>query len=358
MPRRLIKIDGIWHYRRRIPVRFRDVDPRRFAKVSLETRDLSRAEKMKAAVERELESYWIALKRGGSESARERYIGAIERARLEGFEFRPAAELVQDPVAELVARIERLEELGALTLPSSGDVPAPTPAERQAFDALFGTAPRPELTLSSALEQFEALTFHDVSSKSGDQIRKWRNVRIASLQNLIAQIGDKPITQVTRTDALAFRAWWQERVVQEGYARNTANKQIGFVAQILETLNDKLELGMGKPFARLLLKDTKTARRAAFTVEQLRALADGGLAGLNDEARDIVLTMIETGMRPAEICGLEEEDVILDGRCPFVKIRPKPHRQLKTPELGTRHAPGRGLAGRNAPTPRRLPALP
>ena len=45
VPRHLINRFGIWHYYRRVPARFADVDDRTFVMVSLETRDLGRAER-------------------------------------------------------------------------------------------------------------------------------------------------------------------------------------------------------------------------------------------------------------------------------------------------------------------------
>jgi len=333
LPRRLIQRDGIWHYYRRVPARFATVDSRTFVMISLETRDLDRAEKMKAPVEREVEAYWIALLRGGSTDLRERYLGAIERARLEGFEYRPAADLAAGDVREILTRLDRLEELGVIRDRELAADDPDRPAGESAAAAIAGGAVMPELLLSGALDQFFALARETLRFKSKDQIRRWKAPRLKAVNNLIALVGDKPVTQTTRTDALALRAWWVERVVDEGYTPNSANKDIGHLAQILEGLNEKLELGMGAPFAKLRLQDDEERRRAAFSVEQLVAIGTDPrhLAELNDEARLIILCMIETGMRPSEICGLEADDILLAHNVPHVKVRPKPYRQLKTP---------------------------
>jgi len=329
VPRRLIQRNGIWHYLRRVPARFADVDRRTYATISLETRDLSRAERMKAAVERDLETYWIALKRGASQDANERYIGAIERARLEGFEYRSLGELTAGDLAELRRRIDRLAEL----FPGGYETDDPPDAVQAAAEAaLLGTAEMPALTLSKALEQFESLTRDKVRRKSPDQLRRWRAPRLKAVNNLIALVGDKEIRQLTRSDALAFRAWWVERVVSEGYTPNSANKDIGHLAQIVETLSDALELGMGKPFAKLRIADNVKAQRAAFTTEQLLEIATDPrhLAGMNRDARGIVRLMVETGLRPSEICGLDETTIVLDDDVPHVLVRPG-ERDLKTP---------------------------
>jgi len=77
--RRLKQRNGVWYYWRQVPTRFADVDGRGWVAISLETRDLAKAERLKGAVERELEAYWVALKRGASPDVGERYRGAIDR---------------------------------------------------------------------------------------------------------------------------------------------------------------------------------------------------------------------------------------------------------------------------------------
>jgi integrase len=329
VPRHLINRFGVWHYYRRIPARFADVDPRTFVTISLETRDLARAEKLKGQVEREVEAYWVALKKGESADARQRYLGALERARLEGFEYRPAADVAGGELAELRSRIRRLEEM----LEEKGSSAEPLgPAEKQAVDALLGGADVPQLTLSNALDQFYEFTRDRVRQKSDDQMRRWKAPRLKAINNLVALVGDKRVAGITRADALALRRFWVNRVVEEGYTANSANKDIGHLAQIFDTLDEALQLGLGKPFAELRLTDDEKNRRPPWPIDSLRKLATEPdlLKGLNEEARAIILVMVETGMRPIEICGLEKSDIWLDGEIPYVSINAKPNRALKT----------------------------
>lgn len=329
VPRRLKQRSGVWYYWRQVPARFADVDPRGWVAISLETRDLARAERLKGAVERELEAYWVTLKRGGSDDDKERYRGAIERARLEGFEYRPVEELAKSNIDDILSRLQRLEELGAARAAGAA-TPIAEPV-RLAVPALLGGAEKPVLTLSKSLDQFYHLTRDRIRAKSDDQLRRWKAPRLKAINNLIALIGDKPLADITRTDALSLRAWWQDRVIEEGYTPNSANKDFGHLAQLLDTLNDALELGLTKPFAKLRLLDDEKGKRSPFTIDQLKALAEpGALAGMNEEAQGILLAMIETGMRPSEICGLEKDDIVLDAEIPHVKIRQKSYRRLKT----------------------------
>ncbi|BCP53743.1 integrase [Kaistia sp. 32K] len=320
---------GIWHYWRRVPKRFADVDSRVFVKISLETRELAKAERAKVVVEQELEIFWHSLKRGGGDNARERYFAALERARLEGFEYRPAAELVQD-VQSVIARLERLEAMGAF--PADEKVAELVEDLKPARDALMGMAAVPELTLSTALDQFYTYTKDTVRKKSTDQVRRWKAPRLKAINNLIALIGDKPVSQITRQDALQLKSWWVERVVEEEYTPNSANKDIGHLAQVIDTLNDLMKLGLDRPFAKLRLSEAEQKTRPAFEIDRLRAMVldPRKLEGLNEEAVLIIQAMVETGMRPIEICNLDPSDIVLKHNVPHVKIRPSNTRELKT----------------------------
>ncbi len=95
---------------------FADVDSRLFAQEAPGTRDLHRAVKLRDFVNAEQERSWASLKKGGSDDARARDRGAIERARLEGFAYRPVEDLAAGVLSELITRLERLEEI----LPAGG----------------------------------------------------------------------------------------------------------------------------------------------------------------------------------------------------------------------------------------------
>ncbi|WP_128291990.1 DUF6538 domain-containing protein [Afifella aestuarii] len=330
MPRWLKLRNGLYSYYRRVPKAFADVDSRAFAEEALGTRDLRRAEKLVHLVNREQEKLWVALKKGGAEDARERYLGAIERARLEGFEYQPTGEIAAGELSELLARLERLEALYP-DIAEAGD-DAPSSGERAAVAALLGTAKMPELTLSAALQEYETLARSELHRKSPDQMRRWRAPRMKAFGNLIALVGDKAVSSIARADAVALRAWWVERIVEEGLAPNSANKDIGHLSQILGTLDETYELGIGRPFARLRLKEGEEQPRAPFPIDHLVMMVTEPrhLGGLNEEARDILLVMVETGMRPIEICGLGRDDIQLDAEVPHVLVRAV-DRDLKTP---------------------------
>jgi integrase len=62
--------------------------------------------------------------------------------------------------------------------------------------------------------------------------------------------------------------------------------------------------------------------REKFTVE--------ALAGLNGQARDVLLAMVNTGCRPSEIYGLLPNEIRLDDNIPHIIVRSNEARALKT----------------------------
>ena len=151
------------------------------------------------------------------------------------------------------------------------------------------------------------------------------------MRNLISVIGDKEIADISREDALTFREWWLDRVRRDGIEVGTANKDIGHLNGMLNDIDDLHRLNLGRVFDRMRLRGEKTNQAPSFTTEWVRdkLLAPGALAGLNKEARIVVLIMCNTGMRPSEIVNLSKERLRLGSNVPHVEIAAE-DRQMKT----------------------------
>src|SRR3546814_17975760 len=68
------------------------------------------------------------------------------------------------------------------------------------------------------------------------------------------------------------------------------------------------------PFDGLVFSEKVKKTRPPFPVAWIadRIMAPGALASMNEQARGIVLALIETGARPSEICNLGRGNIILD----------------------------------------------
>ena len=123
------------------------------------------------------------------------------------------------------------------------------------------------------------------------------------MKNFISVIGDKPLDQVDRDDMLYFRQWWMVRLAGGEVSANSANKEIGHLSSILQTVNEGKRLGLTLPIGKLALKEGEQRARPPFGDEWIRdkLLKPEAPAGLNSEARNILLTMVNTGARPSEL---------------------------------------------------------
>ena len=100
------------------------------------------------------------------------------------------------------------------------------------------------------------------------------------------------------------------------------------------------------PFAKLRFKGKKTKTKGLPFSEDFirdRLLADGALDGLNEDARDVLLVMVNTGARPSEIVGCASGAWQLSADVPHLDISQQIPRVLKT-EMAPRQIPLLGFS--------------
>lgn len=328
----LLRRGRLWHYNRRVPTEFRHLDGREFARVPLKTDSHDEAIKRAMAVNQATEEYWADLEGAQSEQAQERYQAALKMARRFGLSYIKATEIADSmPTDELLERI-------AIMRGRENDFAT--------MAAVFGGADEPELTLSQPLKKFPDLVPEKLKGKNADQAKRWHNPRRRAVRNFISVVGDKPLSKVTRDDALVFRDWWYRRIEDEGMTENSANKDIGYVRQIFMTTKDRLRLPLpADPFERLFFSERRAVGRKPLDRDFVQSvLIDGDeLEGLPLQAVAVVWVMASTGARVGEVCGLLPDDIELSGPVPFVRFRPNAVRSLKT-HYSTRDIPLCGSA--------------
>lgn len=312
---------GVWQYRRRVPVDLAELDTRGEIRISTHQRDRAAAVVVAARIDAETEAHWRALSeaasRGQAPSGQaDRYVAAVKLARSMGLAYRPAADLAAGPLADILARLAILESKGG-----AGTVAA----------AVLGGVDKPRLKLSELFATFEGLAADRLIGKSAGQVRKWRNPRARAVANAIGVLGDKALADLTRDDALDFRAWWIDRVRDEGYDQGSANKDLGYLAGMMAAIDEAWRLGLALPFQGVRVSGEKHNPRVPYDADFVRAsfLAPGALASLNAECRAVVVMVAATGLRPSEIVGLTPERIVLDAAIPHVQVRPD-GRQLKS----------------------------
>ena len=179
---------------------------------------------------------------------------------------------------------------------------------------------------------FWTLTKDQTFGKSADQSRRWKNPIKKAVKNFIDVVGDKAMSEIIPDDILDFRDWWSDRMQEEGLSANSANKDLIHLGKVLKTVNRMKRLNLNLPLGGLSFKEDDGEVRCPFSDKWIkeRLLADGALDGLNEEARAILLIMINTGARPSEIAGLRAQDIRLTHNTPHISIEPYAGHKLKT----------------------------
>lgn len=314
---------GIWTLVCRVPKRYQALDRRVLVKISsgIRVADDPRAIRARPEVLRlaaELERYWEDLAAGKKPEEIRRYEGARRRAEAMGLEYMTAGQLGAGSIQDIIRRLALLE--------SGREADNPRTVE-----AVSGGVKPPGLRISDLVNQFEIEQKAYLARMSEGQRHRWRLGKDRAVSNLINVLGDISLREVTRAEALKFRSWWQDRIVDEKLDIETANKDIGNLRRMWAYLNDARQLGLDDPFGRLRIEGARKKSRKAFTAEfvQKRILADGALGELNPEARRVVYVCAETGMRPVEVVNLLPNAIRLNHHVPHLIVQPD-GRLLKT----------------------------
>lgn len=298
-----------FHLVKRVPVRYRVVEPRTEVWISLKTDSETAAHQKATRVWNDLTNAWEAKLAGDTADAEKAFAAAHDLAQARGYRWQTANDVARLPRAELLHRVETVMK------------PNGEPDKQEAV-ALLGGAKLPSITVNRALELYWDLASDNTRGMSEDQIRRWKNPRKKAIANFVKQVGNKALADITRDDMLDFKAWWAKRLATEGLTPNSANKDIGFIESTLRLVNEQKRLGLDLPFGKLTFKEDDEKTRPPFSEKWIKdkLLAPGVLDGLNEEARAVVHAMVNTGARPSEIVGLLPQHIRLDCEVPHIEI--------------------------------------
>lgn len=315
----LTRRGDVWQFQRRRPKAYADVERRTKIVFSLGTTDYQEARLLAAAHSLQLDRQWsAALKTGISladEDATARYLAAVETARTLGYDYAAPASLGDG------ALLDRLRTLLA----------EPTNLGEQ--KAVLGVLKQPALSLSQGFDRFWEHIRDEWASFGREQRRVKRNVYLRAIRNFEKAVGEIPLHEIERTQALRFRSWWLKRIETEGLTPYAANREISCLRRLIATLQDIDSLEAPNPFARVRLKDTADRSRSPFETDFIRdrLLASSALDPLPTELQWLVKLLVNTGLRPTEAVGLEINDIDVEAPVPFVHVRANSVRTLKTP---------------------------
>ncbi len=325
----LVRRGGVWQYRRRVPTRLAGRLGKTEIRISTRARDRTEALRAAAVINAALEAEWhklLADTTSSPDTVARTFAGTLAEAQVLGVSYQPATEIAAGRLEETLARIERL----SLPIATAAATKPAAPAA-STVSAVLGGAGKPELKFSDLVETYQKLAADQAIGKSEKQLKQWKARHGRSVETLIKRIGDKPLADITRDEALDLREWWIGRIKDEGYTRNSANKNFGCIAGMMRSVDDAFRLNLSLPFKGVRIAGAKYTRRQAYEPDFVRQhfLASPRIGNLNIEASAIVRMVALTGMRPSEIVALEAHRIRLNDAIPHVQIRPDT-RQLKT----------------------------
>lgn len=334
---------GNYHYKRRVPVEVGDLDVRfPVVRMSLKTDDLALARRKRDHLEQADNALWASLiVDGASDPARRRYEAAVRRVEALGFAFHSG------PDIEALMSLDDLRR----RLQAAQNEPSDVAAR-----ALIGAVSVPKTSISAAFTIYcDEIVADELTGKSQAQKDQWKKVKRRAVSNFIELVADKPMDEITVDDAKKIYLHWLARIApKKGKATASAssgNRDIGNL-RVLYSAYFKY-MGQGRrenPFDGLGYSTRKKRSRPPVPTEWIRdrILADATLLdGLNEEARGILLIIIETGARPSEIANLLPSSFRMAHKVPHIAIEPREDpddpREIKT-ESSRRLVPLVGVA--------------
>jgi integrase len=328
--------DGVWHYLRRVPREFAHLDKRGSIKLSTKVkvakdRTGTKAGRVAARLNETHEAYWNGLAENKAVEAEQAYADAIRLARSFSLDYQTPTFTAQQPILTVLQRVETTNVKGRMD----------NPAARK---AILGGVEKPRIMLSTLYSHYEAGQRTRISKKSKNQTRKFKSAKKRAVEILIEQQGDKALDDLTREDALAYVDWWEDRIVSGEIQTGTANKNISHIAGMIKSVSKRLRLNLDNVFGGLRIEGGRDGNRSPFPTDHIRdvILPHGKFQFMNEEARDAIYVIMETGARPSEILNLSEQRIMLDGEIPYIRIEAE-SAELKT-EYSERDIPLVGMA--------------
>lgn len=341
--RYLTKRQGNFHYKRRVPVTIAHLDERApHVRTSLKTDDRGLARRKRDLLEAADDALWASLiTKGVTDPARRRYEAAVKRVEALDFTFHGAGYFEQpEAFDDLVDRLRHVLATGQ---------------QDQIMEPLLGAIEVPKMTVSKAFDLYcDEIVADELVNKSQVQKNQWKKVKKRAISNFIRLVEDKPMEEITIDDAKKIYRHWLARIApKEGKATagaSSGNRDLGNMRVLYEAYFKHMgDARRPNPFEGLGFSLKKKRSRPPIPTDWIRdtVMKPGNLATLNEEARGILLIMIETGARPSEICNLEPHAIRLSNKVPHLSIEPREDpdnpREIKT-ESSRRLVPLVGVA--------------
>ena len=313
-----VKRGGILYYQRAVPTKLQEIVGKRLIKVPLKSVSPAAVRKEIAQLNRYYEREWADLRNG-----------------LDG----------ESIVAK--ARLMLKED--------AWNVPGETPEERQEHihNAIYTMAMDQDKVAETALRMAEAGSAPFLSETYA-YWEKWRGETMnrgaevstkRAIDQCIAVIGDKPITEITRSDVNKFV---DHEMDTRGLAAGSVKRALSVLKSVFNRTSTRAGLDITNPFANYELPKDSIGNnpRVAFTVEEVDTIrADLRSKQKMGTVECLIAIQSCTGLTVSEVVGCALECAVLkDTNVPHLDITPHSWRKLKNDGARPRKVPLVGIA--------------
>ena len=325
---------GVFYFRRRVPDDVRGRLSSRQPKLlmySLKTRDKQKAAELANRDALRQDALWKAIRNGAAGSHAEVILAATEF--LRGFGLQPGLGAQEPNHPGLDHFWEQIHQIAvSCGAPEEAVEQEDSPkkwweylplVEREAADQLFKSSrafEKSTMLLSRAFAEFQKLKAEEPDSASS-------KVRRLAVDAFISVAGDLPIEHYTREDANNL----VRSLLAKGNKSTTVKRRVNSLRPIFEVVCREYQLHDQEIFKALIIPrmGEDSIERPSFTKDELHRVQVYCLKK-NDTLSQMLAILSDTGMRLAEVVGLQTEDISLSGSTPHIIVRPNKARTLKT----------------------------
>ena len=176
-------------------------------------------------------------------------------------------------------------------------------------------AAEPQITLSEGLETY--LVQKGYNKRKAFQVAAKR-----TCTNLVNACGAKD----SRADALKFR----DHLISKGMVGGSVGRILNSIRVFFNFAISEYALNHKNPFVEMYLdKSAGVRKRLPIPLDDIRKV-QYQYRLIDDDLRWLVCLISDTGMRLAEGAGLIKKDIILDADIPYIRLKPRSWRTLKT----------------------------
>ncbi|MFG6604914.1 MULTISPECIES: DUF6538 domain-containing protein [unclassified Sulfitobacter] len=311
---------GLYTARLQVPTQFQNIVKTKEVWQATGTSNYEEAVEFRITWKRRKMAEWNALLAGRQPNqAKSRFKLAAELAVSRGEDYRTAENLSNMNLEEILGRVERLQAMG--------DGP-----ESVAAQAILGGIEMPKMSLKEVAMSMPERFPEDWKNKTARGKKVWESRWLRPADKFINLVGKDPeFISIDRQSAISFRDALKDRVLDDDdYKAESAMTELQNLNGLWKRHHEALGIdpeevppspwrNLASPLYKLAEGDGQKLEIPIANLEML--IAPNALDGMNEEERDIIYVLVETGGRQSEITDIPPGSIHLCHAIPHIEIK-------------------------------------